>query len=36
VPGMSDSERLILTPDAGKSTLFVRRKHVQNGVKSAG
>jgi hypothetical protein len=36
VPGMSDSERLILTPDAEKSALFVRRKHVQNGVKSAG
>jgi hypothetical protein len=36
VPGMNHSERLILTPDAAKSALLVRRKHVQNGVNPAG
>jgi hypothetical protein len=36
VPGMNDSERLILTPRAEKGDLLVRRKHVQNGVNPAG
>ena len=35
VPGMSDSERLTLTPDAEKNVLIVRRKYIQNGVNPA-
>lgn len=36
VPGMNGDERLILTPDVENNTLFVSRKHVQNGVNPAG
>lgn len=36
VPGMSDSELLVLSPDVQESVLTARRKLVQNGVNPAG
>ncbi len=36
VPGMNNSEKLILIPDAENSTLFVRRKQLENRVNPAG
>jgi hypothetical protein len=36
VPGMNDFESLSLVPDDSEGAVIVRRKHVQNGVNSAG